>query len=287
MIFELSDLRIFLAVAEEESISRAAERLNYVQSNVSARVRNLEERLGVTLLNRQSRGVTLSPAGRVFHAYAIRILALAGEAERMIQEKDAPAGTFMLGSLETTAAVRLPALLATYHRQWPQVELQLRTGTTDELLNNVLNYQVDAAFVGGGIEHPDLVATLAFREELVMAAAPETELTRTTPCNILVFRRGCSYRGRLEAWLREEGILPYRIMEFGSVDGIIGCVAAGMGITVLPRSVFGSARGVVLRPLPPHIAAIETMLVRRRDAAPSRAVTALLELIATTDHSPK
>jgi molybdate transport repressor ModE-like protein len=85
---DINELRIFKAVAEEGSVSRAAERLNCVQSNVSARIRQLEEGLKVTLFHRKSRGVALTTAGRVLLDYAERILALVSEAERIVQERE-------------------------------------------------------------------------------------------------------------------------------------------------------------------------------------------------------
>jgi len=137
MILELNDLRIFVAVADTGSISRAAEQLNYVQSNVSARIKLMEERLGVSLFNRMSRGVTLSISGKMLHDYAVRILALTREAELMLMEKETPSGRFVIGAMETTAAVRLPGILAEYHRTFPDVDLHIVTGTSEELVNSV------------------------------------------------------------------------------------------------------------------------------------------------------
>jgi len=279
MILDLNDLRIFSAVADEASISKAAEKLNYVQSNVTTRIRQLEDRLGVSLFNRQSRGVSLTVPGRQLQEYAIRILALASEAERAVQEQGVPAGTLSIGAMETTAAIRLPELLASYHNAYPNVELQVVTGTSEELLARVIGYKLDTALVAGAVEHPELESEQVFQEELVLAVPSGTELDTLRKRTVLVFRRGCSYRARLEQWLRDEGLVPFQVMEFGTVEGIIGCVRAGMGIALLPRGVFRNETGLELRPLPTSVAQVATRLVWRRDAAVSKALQEFRNLV--------
>lgn len=280
---DFNELRIFLAVAREGSVSRAAERLNYVQSNVTARIRQLEARLNVTLFHRLSRGVALTGSGEVLLDYAERIIRLANEAERVVRERDMPIGRLAIGSMETTAAVRLPGILAAFHRNCPQVDLQLVTGTSEESLARLLGYRIDGAFVGGAVTHPELVAEKVFNEELVLVAGPGgAPEPGSAPQNILVFRAGCSYRARLEGWLRETGQLPYRVMEFGSIEAILGCVSAGMGITFLPRSVverphFGS--GVSIHPLPPEVGGIVTWFARRRNEEESAAMARFRQLV--------
>ena len=124
---DLSDLLIFSTVVHEGSVTRAAERLHRVQSNVTTRIRQLEEDLRVTLFIREGKRLHLAPAGQVLLGYAERLLALADEARGAVQDEQ-PRGTFRLGAMESTAAVRLPGLLSEYHRRHPGVVLELRTG---------------------------------------------------------------------------------------------------------------------------------------------------------------
>lgn len=273
MILELNDLRIFVTVADTGSISRAAEQLNYVQSNVSARIKLMEERLGVLLFNRLSRGVTLSISGKMLHDYAVRILALTREAELMLMEKETPSGRFVIGAMETTAAVRLPGILAEYHRTFPDVDLHIVTGTTEDLVNSVLKYTVDAAFVAGEVDHPDLLAIPVFQEELVLATGKDASIENNCKRTVIVFRQGCSYRAKFEGWLRDSGYIPYQVMEFGTIDGILGCVRAGMGMTVLPRTIFKDDSDLTFHPLPASVARVETMLVVRKDVVQTKAIT--------------
>ena len=184
--------------------------------------------------------------------------------------------------METTAALRLPGLLASYARAHPEVDLVVGTGPTAALVQDVLERRLDAAFVAGPVAHPDLCEETAFGEELVVVTAPAvrdlSELSRAENLKILVFRAGCSYRQRLEAMLAQRGVVGVRRLEFGTLDGIIGCVAAGVGVTLLPRAVVGPALRdgrVAVHGLPSAEAQVATMLVRRRDARDSSALGAL------------
>src|SRR6476659_1317717 len=165
---ELSDLLTFSAVARSGGITRAAEELNTVQSNVTQRVKALEAEIGMALFERHSRGMTLTGAGRRLLPYAQRMAALSREAMLAARDDGEPRGPLAIGSMETTAAVRLPALLADFHRRFPAVRLSLRTATTADLVAGVLDGSFDGAFIAGPIEHAELTATTAFEEELVM-----------------------------------------------------------------------------------------------------------------------
>ena len=280
---DINELRIFKAVAEEGSVSRAAERLNCVQSNVSARIRQLEEGLKVTLFHRKSRGVALTTAGRVLLDYAERILALVSEAERIVQEREPLGGRLIIGALETTAAVRLPPVLAEYHRRFPSVELQLVTGTALDLIRMILDFKLDGTFVDGAIDHPELLVEECFVEEnVLLCAAGEDPLPKERPINILAFPIGCYYRKQLETWLHKSGLIPYKIMEFSTIETIIGCVSAGMGITFLPRSVLGgnlASDRVAIHPLPAEVAHVTTRFLRRKNSVEPKTLSAFRDVV--------
>ncbi len=235
---EIRDLKIFVSVAQNGSISRAAEELHYVQSNITARIKHLEEQLDAPLFHRKSKGVELTSSGDLLHDYAKRIIQLAREAEQVIKDQGEPRGKLSIGTMETTAAVRLPSLLAEYHRAYPQVELKLLTGPSETSMHRLKDFHVDAALVAGEVDEHQWIVEKAYEEELVMVAALDIEsVEQLSKVSILVFRSGCSYRAQLERWLAKRGQAPYQIIEFGSIEGILGCVAAGMGISFLPRSV--------------------------------------------------
>jgi len=284
---DLSDLRLFRAIVEEGSVTRAAQRLNTVQSNVTTRLRLLEEKLGTPLFDRINRRLVITPAGTLLDSYADRLLSLADEARDAVRSANAPQGVLRLGSMETTAATRLPSAIADFRRRHPQVELRLTTSHTAGLVQDVLNHQLDAALVAGPVVHPDLEQLPVVIEDLVLISAADwapietsTDLARRGPVELITFREGCSYRQRLLDWLWREGVPVARSSTFGTFEGILGCVAAGMGVSLVPRAILGPERAgtgmaqptLRVHPLPPEVAKVTTLMVwhRARSRQPAR-----------------
>ena len=216
---ELSDLLTFSTVARLGGITRAADELNTVQSNVTQRVKALEAEIGTALFERHSRGMTLTGAGRRLLPYAQRMAALSREALLAARDDGEPKGPLAIGSMETTAAVRLPALLAEFHRRFPAVRLSLRTSTTADLVAGVLNGTFDGAFVAGPIEHAELDATVAFREELVLVTARRWHKPRRVArghAGVRSDRAGVPHRLHLPAAARA-GVFGIRLAVFRAV----------------------------------------------------------------------
>jgi DNA-binding transcriptional LysR family regulator len=270
---ELSDLLTFSVVARLGGITRAAAELNTVQSNVTQRVKALEAEIGTALFERHSRGMTLTGAGRRLLPYAQRMAALSREAMLAARDDGEPKGPLSIGSMETTAAVRLPSLLAEFHRRFPAVQLTLRTSTTADLVTGVLDGSLDGAFVAGPIEHAELTSQIAFREELVLVSARRWQNLKALRAGTLesgptalVFRTGCTYRQRLEQVFSEFGWPSAARFELGTLDGMIGCVAADMGVTMLPRAVVGRNETVTIHTLSPVQSRVDTLFITRRGA---------------------
>jgi DNA-binding transcriptional LysR family regulator len=280
---DTGDLAVFTAVAQAGGITKAAQRLNTVQSNVTQRVRLLEAELGVPLFHRHSRGVSLTSAGRQLLPYAERIDRLMAEAKHAAADSATPRGQIVIGALETATAMRLPPILAAYAAACPEVDIEIVTGTSAALLEAVREWQVEAAFVAGPVDHADLAALPLLEEELVVVSAPwlaSLDDIAAAPLKIVVFRPGCTYRLHLEALLAARGAVGVRRLEFGTLDGIIGCVGAGIGITLLPRAVVAKAAAegrVALHALPAREARIPTVLVRRADAFLSTALSRFID----------
>lgn len=280
---DASDLRVFEAVARLGGMNRAAAELNTVQSNVTARIRALEDELRTPLFHRHARGVGLTDAGRRLLPYAAQIRMTLQEARRAVADAGSPSGALTVGSLETTAALRLSPILAGYASAFPEVDLALRTGTTCELVQQVLDGQLEGAFVCGPVAHAELESEPVFHEELALITARgvrdlDSALARPD-LRIIVLRAGCSYRERLEALMARRGNPSPRLLEFGTLEAIVGCVEAGLGVTLLPRSLIGpiwSAARVAMHALPPEDARVETLFIRRRGAYASGALTAFL-----------
>ena len=281
---DADDLRIVEAVARIGSMNRAAAELNMVQSNVTARIRLLEEELGVQLFVRHSRGVEPSEAGLRLLSYVEQIRVLFEQAITAVKEDGTPKGNLRIGMLETTAGLRLPTLVAQYAQQYPRVELAIVTGTTTSLINQVAERELDGAFVAGPVHHQDLNEEPLFLEELVLVSPLSIrnlgDLTEVQNLKAIVFRQGCSYRQRLGSILDGLGI-RYTVMEFASLDAIIICISSGVGITLLPRALVDRLwidQSVTVHELPADQAQVETVFVRRHDDHPTSALNAFLTM---------
>ncbi|MDC0690705.1 LysR substrate-binding domain-containing protein [Pseudomonas mosselii] len=243
---EFSQLRIFQAVAEEGSVTRAAERLHRVPSNLSTRLRQLEEQLGVELFLRERQRLQLSPAGKVLLDYAHRLSNLRDEALAAVQGGQ-PAGDFVLGTMYSTAAIHLPALLARYHQAYPAVNLQVQAAPSAELLEGVLSHRLDAALVDGPLNLAGLDGVPLCEETLVLITSPEHPAVHSARDvagkAVFTFRQGCSYRMRLEAWYAHAHTPMGRVMEIESYQSMLACVIAGAGVALMAQSMLDSLPG--------------------------------------------
>jgi DNA-binding transcriptional LysR family regulator len=280
----LGDLQIFQAVVEAGSVTRAAESLHRVQSNVTTRIRQLEQKLGVALFIREGKRLHLSPAGRQLLPYARQLLALAAQAREAVCD-DRPRGPLVLGAMESTAAVRLPGPLSEFVKRYPEVKLTLKTGNPQQLAAAVLAGRMDTAFVTGPIAEGPLERVPVFSEELVIVAqaghAPIGKAHQPLPPAIVAFEPGCPHRARLEAWYARRDGMPLQTIEITSYHAMLGCVVVGMGISLLPRGVlatFPDRERLSLHPLPRGENRASTDLIWRSGAL-SPKITALLQLL--------
>ena len=181
-------------------------------------------------------------------------------------------------------------MLSAYAAAWPEVDLVLTTGTTCELVEAVLAHRLEGAFVCGPVDHPEIEEQTVFREELVVVTAPAVrgleQLRAQERLKIVVLRAGCSYRQRLASLLAARGIVGVRLLEFGTLDSILACVGAGIGITLLPRVVVETAARdgrVALHALPTAEAEVDTVFIRRRDGFVSSALAAFLASVRVAE----
>jgi DNA-binding transcriptional LysR family regulator len=281
---DLSDLRIFATVVREGGVTRAAGKLNRVQSNVTTRIRQLEEDLDVTLFIREGKRLHLAPAGQALLGYADRLLALAEEARASVRDPR-PRGLFRLGSMESTAAVRLPKMLSEYHRRHPEVTLELRTGHPGILATAILAGELDAALVAEPIADTPFDKSSAFTEEVVMVSAaghPPIRKSGPFPSTILAFEHGCPYRKRLENFYASRSEMPGRTVELASYHAMLGCVVAGMGVALLPKSVlttFPESKRIAVHRLPPGENRADIVLIWRKGAG-SPNIEALRQILS-------
>jgi DNA-binding transcriptional LysR family regulator len=255
---ELRQVETFRAVAEELSFSRAAAKLGYVQSSVSAQVSTLERELGVPLFDRLGRKIALTNAGEVMFAYSGKLLALAEQTREAVVDVGAGSGE-VTGSLtvsapETLLTYRLPKLLTLFHERHPKVRLSVRPSAIGRLVGSarraIEEGKVDVAFVldeplGERAQSADLAVETLVAEEVSVVAPTSHALASSSAVLVHDLRgetvllpeapeSGCAYRGQFERQLGSAGVVPPEMMEFQSIEAVKQCVAAGMGVSVLP-----------------------------------------------------
>jgi len=265
---EFKDLEIFQLVAEKGTISEVAKELNYVQSNVTMRIQKMEQELNTPLFHRHRRGVSLTPEGKKLLSYSKKILKLADEMVKAVQNKDEPSGKLDIGTVETVS--RLPKILSAFVKRYKNVDLSLFTGVTESLEEDVLHHRLDGAFVTDSEFHPDIVSHEVIQERLVLISDPRSAtLEELTEEPVLCFSEGCGYRARLEAWFRDQNIAPRKVMEFGTLETILQSVVMGLGITFVPESTVAhlAQQGRIrCYSLPDRYSKIRTVFIRRADS---------------------
>jgi len=281
-----NDLRIFEAVALYSSFTRAAEAMFTVQSNVTARIRSLEEEFGTPLFERNAKKVALTPAGQVLMQYAKEIAHLLDEAKKEIKNIDALTGSLKIGCIETTMALRIPKILHDFGVTYPHVELEFKSAMRPELIQDVLDYRLDAAFVSGPISVSGLMQEIIHEEQLVILAQEKatsilSELSHQAAPKIIVFDQGCVFRERLESLLSAKGIVQYKPIVVNSIEGIVNFVEAGLGISMLPKQIITSyyaTRKIKTFALSKSIGTMTTVLISRSNRRPSKLMKVFVDM---------
>ncbi|MBV8389980.1 MAG: LysR family transcriptional regulator [Mucilaginibacter sp.] len=278
-----NDLNLFEAVAHHGSFTRAAEAMFTVQSNVTARIKNLEEEFGAPLFTRTNRKVELTTAGETLIRYSKQLNQLLDEAKRSISKSDIVRGRIKIGFLETMMTIKGPELVNELSARFPFVELDFRSAMRETLINDVLNYRLDAAFVPAPLDIPEL-EQIKIKDEQVVVVAPGDcenldELLNKQPLKTIVFDQGCVFRARLDSWLVSKGIAQYHKTVMNSVEGVVNFIEAGIGFSFLPAeiiSTFYSARKIKTFSLPKELGLMTTILIYRKDVPPTPALKAFI-----------
>lgn len=232
---------MFQTVVECGTMAKASMQLHCVPSNITTRIKQLEEELGAPLFYREGKALKLTPSGEIFLNYCHKILALCDEAKRSIHPNAPPSGPLKIGAIESSATTRLPNLLAKYHQRFPEVSIQIITGTWKQLLVDISQHKLDGAIVAGNIDFPMLNKLGIYQEDMVLIASHSLGEIHCQEDligkEIFMWTEGCPYRAALEEWLKLKNIsLP--ITSITSYATIIGCVSAGSGVSLVPKSLF-------------------------------------------------
>ncbi|KKM80993.1 LysR family transcriptional regulator [Pseudoalteromonas distincta] len=241
-------LRIFCTVADYESVTQAAIQLRRAPSNVTTKIKQLESDLGVELFIRTGKKMKLASSGRKFYEYAQQLLALENEARQAIMGESI-GGQLIIGSMESTAASRLPSVLSEYNIAYPTTNISLTTGTSMQLLEKVSNGELDCAFLAlpDVFDNDKALVELGINtqevwsEELLLLVPISEKKTSNFKDikvrNLVSFHKGCTYREIAENILNVNSSIDWKIHEMSSYHAMAAYVASGMSVTVLPKSV--------------------------------------------------
>ncbi len=259
-------LKIFVEVAREKSITKAANNLNFAQSNVTSRIKQLEKSIDSILFHRIPKGVILTKEGEKLYPYAIEIVKKIEQANKEMKniEKEEH---LIIGSTESNASTRIVPFLLQLHEEFPQMSLELITNTTREITKKLLDYKVDIAFISGEPKNEELIILNKIDETIVLIE-PKNE---KCPNIFLSFKNGCAYNELGEDYLKKSSHEEYKNLQFGNYETILGCVKAGMGKSILPLSIVKKLKyekELEIKKLPKEISNLPTCLICRKDYIP-------------------
>jgi LysR family transcriptional regulator, low CO2-responsive transcriptional regulator len=276
-MINLNQLRVFQAVAETRSFTRAADVVHLTQPGISKHIKQMEEYYGVSLFDRLGKKVALTQAGEVlFEATKEMMLSLEFAEQRIEDLKGLRGGRLALGASFPIAVYILPAVLAAFRKKYPAVELKLDISLSERTTAKVVANKVDLGLVSHEPNDPRLSATAFMTDELVAIAPLHHKWAarhRIKPQDLpnetfIAAPRGAGTRAVVEERLKEKGVVLQHVLDFGNPEGVKHAVEAGLGISIQARSVVEheiSAATLVAVPLAGVDVKIEYFVVHRRD----------------------
>lgn len=259
-------LKVFVEVAKEKSISKAAVELGFAQSNVTSRIQQLEKSLGYKLFHRVPKGVMLTKEGERLYSHAIEIVKKV-EIATLDMKNMTNQEQLIVASTESNAVTRIVPFLLQLHKDYPKMQLELITNTTKDIIKMLLDYQVDIAFISGVPKDEELIVLNKVEETIVLVEPKNEESSNVFLC----FKKGCAYNDFGEHYLLQNTQKEHKNLEFGSYETILGCVKAGMGKSLLPLSIvekLNYTNDLKITYLSEEIAYLPTCLVCRKDYMP-------------------
>jgi DNA-binding transcriptional LysR family regulator len=293
-MINLNQLRVFHAVAQTRSFTRAAEVVHLTQPGVSKHIRQLEEYFGAPLFDRLGKKVALTQAGEMLFEASQEITASAAAAEQRIEELDGlHGGRLALGASFPLGIYVLPGFLAAFRKQYPQVEVLLEISLSEKIVAKILANKLDLGLVSHESHDPRLSAKKFMTDELI-AIAPRghrwAKMKSIRPQELpgetfIVAARGAGTRAVVEERLKAQGVRLEKVFDFGNIEGVKRAVEAGLGISIQSKSVVqreiaaGSLIGIRLAEMD---ATLESFYLRRKDKHLSNAAKAFLTLLESS-----
>lgn len=258
---EINDLKIFQTVAYEKSISKAALKLGYAQSNITMRIKLLENKLNTTLFIRNNKGTIITSNGEKLLKYADKILELIDEVnEEFLPDK--AASTIKIGATQTISASILPKIFSLFHEKNPEISLVLKTEKQKVLIDMIIRGELDGAFLSGEIASSKIKKVITFKEKLALVSSININDVNNLPSPIIVNSdSNCPYRMLLQKWLVYNNSKPAPIIEFDSLESILRGIAEGLGISLLPKSILPKNNNFFIYDLKDEFAELEIKFI--------------------------
>ncbi|SMC25975.1 DNA-binding transcriptional regulator, LysR family [Clostridium acidisoli DSM 12555] len=262
---EINDLRIFQTVAYEKSISKAALKLGYAQSNITMRIKLLENDLNTTLFIRNNKGTTITSNGEKLLEYTDKILELINK----INDEFLPSKTalsFKIGATQTISASILPKLFSLFHEQNPEISLVLKTDKQKFIFDMIINSELDGAFVSGKFVSSKVKELFTFKEELALISSVKINDINNLHVPIIINSdTNCPYRKLLQKWLLHNSLEPTTIIEFDSLESIVNGISEGLGISLLPKSILHKNKNLFMYDLKDKFNKLEIRFIVNKD----------------------
>ena len=233
IFMESHDLWIFKHVAELQSVSKAAEKLGYVQPNVSQRIKSLEDELGVKLFMRNNRGVTLTEKGNVLLEYTNQIILLMDEAKSVISPQKWRE-SLTIGASQTISAVRIPQLFSSFLKEHKNMDVKVRTNDKQRLQEMLSYGELDGVFINGAYNSSQFETVYRYFEKIVLISPKHSQHDQTLIVNSDI---NCIYRNKMIDFANKSNFHDPTIIEFDSLESILQAAHDGLGITILPADV--------------------------------------------------
>jgi DNA-binding transcriptional LysR family regulator len=242
MSLDFGQIEAFVQVAMHNSFSRAAESLQLTQPSITARIQALEREMGEELFERGGRGVRLTDAGRVFLPYVERILQQLQEARDAVDDvRNVQLGSLRVGAAITISTYVLPNILHQFCQEYPGVEVVIRTGRSEQVLNMLQADEVQVGIIRS-LSVADIETIPLYDDEIVLVAYPDHPFARRGGCTIseaarepiVLFDRGSSYYGMIHDIFRKAEVIPNVAMELDSLEATKRMVEEGLGIALVP-----------------------------------------------------
>jgi len=239
---DFGQIDAFVQVAKHQSFSRAAEVLQLTQPSITARIQALERELGEEMFERSGRGVKLTDGGRVFLPYVERILQTLREGRDAVEDvRNVQLGSLRLGSAITISTYVLPKMLQEFSKLYPGIDMVVRTGRSEQVLNMLLSDEVQVAIVRA-INNQELDSVHLYDDEIALVTYPHHKFAASGKATvaeaagepIVLFDRGSSYYGLINGFFREAGVIPNVAMELDSLEATKRMVEKGLGVALVP-----------------------------------------------------